>query len=108
MDWLQIEPDRSLPVEISGWDLGTGESQALAVALTFPGWEVVLDDLDARRCARSLGIPTTGTLGVVLRAKKTGIIPEAYPLVQELIRKGAYLSPGLIDSALRKVGEGGG
>ena len=105
-DWLRIEPDRSLPAEILGWDLGAGESQTLGLALTLPEWEVVLDDLDARRCARSLGIPTTGTLGIVLRAKKAGLVPNAYPLVQALILKGAYLSPELVDTALRKVGEG--
>jgi predicted nucleic acid-binding protein len=48
--------------EVAGWDLGSGETQVLALALSRGGPEVVLDDRQARRCARSLGLATTGTL----------------------------------------------
>lgn len=103
--WLSVEPDVLLPVEIAGWDLGSGESQVLAVASLNAGCEAVLDDLQARRCARSLGIATTGTLGIVLRAKKAGLIPAARPLVEELLQTRMYLSRALAESALADVGE---
>jgi predicted nucleic acid-binding protein len=53
--------DRPTPDRIRLWDLGAGESQVLAYGLERPGVEVVLDDLAARRCARSLGLPMIGT-----------------------------------------------
>lgn len=103
--WLQVEPDVSIPPEVAGWDLGLGESQVLAHALLRPGWGVVLDDSEARRCARSLRVPVTGTLGIILRAKQAGLIPLARPLVEDLVRVGAYLPPALTEGALRKVEE---
>lgn len=64
-----------------------------------------LDDLQARRCARSLGVPTTGTLGVLLRATRAGLILAARPLIQELLRRRMFLSRDLIELALREVDE---
>ena len=103
-DWLRLREDLPLPSEIAGWDLGAGESQVLAHAL-IAGSEAVLDDFEARQCARALGVPVTGTLGVLLRAKESKLIPAARPLLQELLRRGLYLSKELVDQALREVGE---
>jgi predicted nucleic acid-binding protein len=103
-DWLSFREDLLLPVEIAGWDLGAGESQVLAHALV-SGDEAVLDDYEGRQCARALGVPVTGTVGVILRAKKSRLIPAARPLVEELLRKGLYLSKELAAQALREVGE---
>jgi predicted nucleic acid-binding protein len=103
-DWLSLREDLPLPSEIAGWDLGAGESQVLAHALV-SGSEAVLDDFEARQCARALGVPITGTLGVILRAKKSKLIPAARPLLEELLRRGLYLSKELLEPALREVGE---
>jgi predicted nucleic acid-binding protein len=102
---LRVEPDLPLVPEIAGWDLGAGESQVLAQVLSRPGWEAVLDDAEARRCARALALPVTGTLGILLRAKKAGVIPAARPLVESLVEVGSYLPPRLTEDALRQVGE---
>jgi len=103
-DWLSLREDLPLLPEIAGWDLGAGESQVLAHALA-SGSEAVLDDFEARQCARALGVPTTGTLGVILRAKKSKLIPEARPLLEELLRRGLYLSKDVLEQALKEVGE---
>ena len=47
----------------------------------------------------------TGTLGIVLRAKQAGLVPAARPLVNELLRKGLYLSKDLVKLALEEIGE---
>lgn len=103
-DWLSLREDLPLPPEIAGWDLGAGESQVLAHAL-ISGSEAVLDDFEARQCARALGVPVTGTLGVILRAKKSRLIPAARPPLEELLRRGLYLSKELVEQSLREVGE---
>jgi predicted nucleic acid-binding protein len=103
-DWLSLQEDLPLPSEIAGWDLGAGESQVLAHALV-SGSEAVLDDFEARQCARALSVPVTGTLGVLLRAKKSRLIPAARPLLEELLRRGLYLSRELLEQALGEVGE---
>ena len=64
IDWIQIiRPSSSavLPL-VSG--LGPGETEVLALGLEMPGTVVVLDDLLARRTAKAMGLPLTGTLGL--------------------------------------------
>lgn len=66
---------------------------------------VVLDDLMARRCARAHGLFVIGTLGILLRAKRLGILPSARPLVEQLRRSGMYLDERLLQSVLVELGE---
>jgi predicted nucleic acid-binding protein len=101
---LQVT-DRPLPDRIRLWDLGAGESQVLAHGLERPGAEVVLDDLAARRCARSLDLPMIGTLGVVILCRHRGVIGSARPVVEKLREAGLRLKPALMEEALVKVGE---
>ena len=68
--WLEIVDPPSVPPVIHAWDLGPGESAVLAWAHAHPGCEAIIDDLAARRCAATLGVPVRGTLGIVLLAKK--------------------------------------
>jgi predicted nucleic acid-binding protein len=66
---------------------------------------VIVDDLAARRCAEALGLPLTGTLGLVLKAKRKGLLPAARPALGKLLAAGMYLSPRILDQALALVGE---
>jgi uncharacterized protein len=77
----------------------------LAWALSKPGTVAVLDDQKARTHAGSLGISVIGTLGIVLRAKRQGVISQARPIVQDLIARGMYLSRAVTERALALVGE---
>lgn len=99
------QPDIAVPVTILHWDIGAGESQVLAQCLRLEGSKAVLDDGEARAAAQSHQIPIPGTLGIILRAKQSGLIAEARPLIEQLLANGSYLSDSLIREALRKVGE---
>ena len=102
---IQSVEDVEVPDPIRSWDLGPGESQVLAFALENEGFEAVIDDRGARRCARSFEIPYTGTLGVIITCRHRGLIPKARPLVEGLLREGIRLSPALAEAALAEVGE---
>jgi predicted nucleic acid-binding protein len=93
-----------VPPIISAWDLGAGESQVLAHCLA-SGYSAVLDDGEARAAAHAHSVPLVGSLGVILRARKVGLIPVARPLIEQLIESGSYLSADLVRLALLKVGE---
>ncbi|MBQ9661958.1 MAG: DUF3368 domain-containing protein [Oscillospiraceae bacterium] len=56
---------------------------------------VIIDDNAARKTAIYLGLPLTGTIGVLLRAKQKGLIPKVMPLVENLEQNGLYVSPQL-------------
>ena len=103
--WLVIRETAAISPTIMQWGLGPGESAVLTDSLGLPGSIAVIDDLAGRRCAASLGIPVIGTLGIVLRARRQGIIPAARPVVEDLLRGGMFLSRSLLDRALAFVGE---
>lgn len=90
---------------VSGWDLGKGESEAISFAIENQGYEVILDDLSARKCAETFKIPSRGTVGVILLAKKRKIIPEAKPLIEALKTAGLWFTDDWIKHALSLVGE---
>jgi len=46
-----------------------------------------------------------GTLGVILRAKRNGLIPSAGDLLKSLLAAGLYLDDKVVVSALHGVGE---
>ena len=98
-------PPIPVPGSIASWELGAGESQVLSVAAGATAAEVVLDDLAARRCALALGLKVVGTLGIVLRAKRLGLIPSAQPLIASLRANGMFLHQELVAHALKIAGE---
>jgi predicted nucleic acid-binding protein len=95
-----------VPDTILAWDLGKGESAVLAYALAHRGSVAILDDGAARRCARSLSLPVTGTLAVVILAKQHGLIESAAQVLHALRGADFRLDDGLIRDVLaRTVGE---
>ena len=94
-----------LRTTIANWDLGAGESHVLNFAVKNSGYEAILDDLAARRCAKTLSIPVRGTLGVVLLAKKTGLVPKITPLLRGLTAAGFHIAPGILKTLLDLAGE---
>jgi predicted nucleic acid-binding protein len=103
--WLKQTAVGDIPARIARWDLGSGEAEVLSWALRHPGCEAILDNRLGRRCARALGVPARGTLGVVLLGKKRGVIPAARPVMEALVRAGLFLAPDLREQALHLVGE---
>lgn len=65
-------------------NLGPGEAEALALALTQPADLVILDDSLARQVAASQHIHYTGTLGILIQAKQRGLIDAVMPLVDAI------------------------
>jgi predicted nucleic acid-binding protein len=90
---------------IGAWDLGWGESQVLTLALEKPRTGVVLDDLQARKCAELFDIPLIGTLGLVILAKRKGLVPLVKPFIERLVAVGLYIDSAILARILIGVGE---
>jgi predicted nucleic acid-binding protein len=82
-----------------------GESSAIALALETPDSTIILDDFKARKIATQLGLSFTGTIGVIVRAKLSGIIPSIVPLLEKIKHTNFRLSPEIELHALNEAGE---
>ena len=104
--WADVHRHPDVPVlpTVANWDLGAGESQVISLCLQNSA-VAVLDDGDARECARSHELPLIGTLGIILRARRLGLLPVARPLIDQLIAEGSFLDKSLIERELAKLGE---
>lgn len=96
-------PSPSVPTEAAS--LHAGEAAAIALAVSKPGSWVVLDEIAARRVATNIGLFVVGTLGILVEAKRQGIVPAIGPLVEKMLENGCRLGPELVKSVLTSAGE---
>jgi len=80
--------------------LHEGEVETILLAMETKADLCVLDDLLARKYAKSAGFNVAGTLGVLIAAKNKGHIKAVKPVMDELISEGMYVDEALYMSAL--------
>ena len=66
---------------------------------------VIIDDNSAKKTAKYLGLTVTGSLGVILKAKKQGLIHSVITLMNQLIQNGFYITPEVYDFVKDEAGE---
>jgi len=104
--WLKVEvPRNQLLVTALKNQLDSGESEAIALALEYPEILIVLDDLSARKVGLQLNLKVIGTVGLLLRAKRQGLITEIKPFLKALNQANFRISEALVQKALRLSGE---
>lgn len=105
-EWVSVRPPASSAALPLITDLGPGEREVLALALESPDAVCVLDDALARRVAGVLGLRVTGTLGILLDAKRAGIAANLRPLLDQLQSLGFRLAVHTRTAVLKLAGEG--
>jgi len=85
--------------------LGAGEAEVIAVAAESPGAVAILDDHRARAAAKGMGVRLTGTLGILLRAKREGVLTSLTPALDVLDRVGFHISSELRSRVRQLAGE---
>lgn len=85
--------------------LGTGERAVIAYALAHQNCVAGLDDLRARQLAETLRLTVAGTLGILLRAKRAGLVSAVRPLLDTAVAQGFHVTPGLYRDVLELAGE---
>lgn len=103
--WLRTMEvsDRDAVDRLYVW-LDAGESEVLVLAQELGG-TAAIDERRGRNLAAALGVPQTGTVGILLLAKRRGVIPAITPLLDQLGANGIHLSPRLYEDARRLAGE---
>lgn len=104
--WLSVRRTRNREVlEILQADLDKGEAAVIALSRETNAERVVMDDLDARRFARRLGLNVVGTMGLLLAAHLRGEIPSVREEIERLEAFGFRVSPALVEAILREAKE---
>lgn len=86
-------------------DLGKGEAEVLALGLEERDHLLIIDDGLARVIAKLQSLKFTGTAGVLLKAKKEGLINEIRPILNNLKGSGFFLKEKLVIDILKLSGE---
>jgi len=105
-DWIHINDGyqnavfRSLRLR-----LDEGEASAIALAAATPDALLIIDERKGRQQAKDMGIRITGLVGIIIRAKKEGVISTGKEKLDQLMANGFRLSRGVYDLALAQMGE---
>lgn len=103
--WIQRLEITTIVSEVATWDLGKGESQVLNLALRTLDCAATVDDRAARRCGQALGITTIGTGGLLILAKRRGLISSVAPGIQALQDAGLWLSESVVNLLKQQTGD---
>ncbi len=91
--------------ELAQLGIHRGEAAVFALAKERGTRLVILDDKDARRYAKRIGLPVTGTVGILLEAKRSGLIDAIKPLLDVLLENGVRLGASLVNDVLQEAAE---
>ncbi len=94
-----------MAVDILLSDIGAGEAEAIILALEQHPDVILIDDLKARRFAKIKGVNVMGTMGLLLMAKKEGLIEEIKPLLSDLLSNNIRISTKIMSMTLHAAGE---
>jgi uncharacterized protein len=101
--WLAIRsPREPEPDQLKLDMLDAGEREAIQLTLELKADLLLMDDREGRAQALRLGLPVTGTLGVLERADVLGLLPDLPAVLADLEASGFYLSDRLRAAVLER------
>jgi predicted nucleic acid-binding protein len=105
-DWVQIKAVQDKNFQSALFlQVDAGEASAIALAAENQPSLLIIDDLKGRKLAQKLNLTITGTLGLLLTAKKEGLIPRIEPIFDKIQSTNFRIAPSLLESILKQAGE---
>ncbi len=105
LEWVNIVKIKDEVAVKSFIDLDAGEAEAIILASEINADLIILDEKLGRLYATNMGLRITGTIGVLIKAKQSGLLSNIRPLIDELINQGIWINEKLKHEVLRIVGE---
>ena len=104
--WIRpVFPENHILVQQLSEQLDLGESEAIAVALEVKADRLILDEKLGRAVAREYDLPIIGILGILIEARKKGLLPEIRPEIIRLRENDFRLKLSLVNRVLMRLGE---
>jgi predicted nucleic acid-binding protein len=84
-EWMKVQKITNTDLFDSFYlNLDKGESEAITLSIEIHPDYILLDDKEARKSAKSLGLNVIGTVGILVLAKKRGLIPCVMEEIEKL------------------------
>lgn len=105
--WIHVVTPQDTPLHrMLRRQVDAGEAEAIALAADLGAAIVVIDEQEGRMLAHHTGLSVTGTLGILLRAKRSGHIPLVRPEIQALRNRARFFLSGSLEvEVLTAAGE---
>lgn len=105
INWIEVRTLAPQFKKYLEFDLDEGEAETIALSEEIGADLVLIDEYWARKIAEYKGLKYTGTLGVILKAKRKGLIKELKSFLNELVNRGFWMSAELYDAVLKESEE---
>ncbi len=105
IDWIEIKEIKDKKSPAYFLDLDKGEVETIILANEIDADLVIIDEKLGRFHAKHANLKITGTLGILLKAKREGKIENMKPLLNKLKENGIWLSDKLIEQVIKLAGE---
>jgi predicted nucleic acid-binding protein len=105
-DWFEIKESENKNYQsIIENTVDKGEASTIALAIEYDDCLLIIDDLKGRKFALHLGLNIIGTIGVIVDAKLSGIIPSIKPIIQKIKNTNFRITEEIEKLMLVKAGE---
>ena len=101
--WLDIQPSAVVLQAFLRNSLDTGEASVIQTAMNLDLPLVCIDETAGRRVARLCGLDLTGSIGVLLKAKRLGFELSIPLALQRMREHGIWLSESVMRFALAQT-----
>lgn len=92
-DWIEVRKVRDNKyLKLMKNFIDLGEASTIALAVETDDIVIILDDLKARKLAQKLNLKITGTIGVLVKARKRNIITSTQEVLNRLKNEGFRIS----------------
>lgn len=103
--WLKIEKVSDIGKLELLYELEQGEAEVIVLAKEKGIKHVLIDEKIARQQAKIFGLKVIGTLGLLLKAKKKGLLSSIRPLIIKILDNGIWIKEEVVDGILRDASE---
>lgn len=105
-NWIEIVEIKNIEAKkMFTTSLHDGEVETMILAMEKSADLCILDDLLARKYAKGFDLNVTGTLGLIVTAKKKGFIKEVKSLIDKLIDVGMFIGEDLYNIIISMANE---